>query len=106
MLGILLDLLRQFHRPTAVELADADGRSEVVPALQDLLVSLTGVVPVPEAERNLQTSVVDLVLDAEADHGKSLVKDCCVKEAEVDAGVLEEYLHGLYHLLFLSLSLV
>ncbi len=106
MLCILLDLLCQFHRPAAVELADADGRGEVVPALQDPLVSLTGVVPVPEAERNLQTSVVDLVLDAEADHGKRLVKDCCVKEAEVDAGVLEEYLHGLCNLLFLSLSLV
>lgn len=106
MLGILLDLLCQLHRPAAVELADADVCGEVVPALQDPLVSLTGVVTVPEAERDLQASVVDSVLDAEADHGKRLVKYSRVEEVEVDAGVLEEYLHGLCDLLFLSLSLV
>ena len=106
MLGILLDLLCQFHRPAAVELADAYGRSEVVPALKDPLVCLTGVVPVLEAERYLKASVIDLVLDAEADHGKRLVKYSCVEEIEVNAGVLEKYLHCLCHLVFLSLSLI
>ena len=94
MLGILFYLLRQLPWPAAVDVADAYTCGMAVPALQDPDVGLSGRLAVIEAQRNLEASVIYLVLDAEADDSEGVMKDCGVEEPVVYRCVLEKYLHG------------
>lgn len=94
MLGILFNFLCQFPWPAAVKVADAYAGCVVVPALQYPDVCLLGGLSAFEAQRYLETSVIDLVLDAEADDSEGLMKDCGMKEPVVYRRVFKKYLHG------------
>ena len=94
MLCVLLYLLSKFPWPVTVNVADAYACGLAVPALQDSDVSLSGRLAVIEAQRNLEASVIDLVLDVEADNSEGVVKDCGMEEPIVYRCVFEKYLHG------------